>query len=193
MVCQYRYVKKVLSLLGGWGVFVLYFAVLSFFLWHFTYNLVWMWAGAVVGLVILGLDHVAYVVAYPYELTPQRVIQTLRAKQFKEALLVLVRTNEERTKLFLRQALGQVVLLVLGFYLLTSNGSFLAKGLILSANLGILTQIWAGYLGDTARLKSWLFQNVRGEVSNEALRGYVFVVTIVFLGLTFLAVKPTGL
>lgn len=162
---------------------------MSLFLWRFGWGLVWLWIGALVGAAILGIDHLVYVAVYPHELTPQRVIQFLKAKQVREAYRLLRATTEERARLFFKQALGQVVLLILGFYLLTSGGSLFGRGLILSINLVILKQVWGGFLTDRQKLKVWLFQHVRGEVSDEGLKGYVFVVTMVFLFLSVLGVR----
>lgn len=172
----------------GWGVYLLYFGILSVLLWRFRLELVWLWVGAMVGAFVLGLDHLVYVVAFPHELTPQRVIQLLGARRFREALSLLVSTTEERTRLYFRQALGQVVLIILAIYLLTSSGGLFGKGLILSANLGILVEEWRGVLGDMGKLNRWLFQHVRDEVDDQTVKEYVFVVTLVFLILTGVAV-----
>jgi hypothetical protein len=183
------FMRKLSQVVGGWMPFVLYFGLLSVLSYRYGWGLIWLWLGAVVGAAILGIDHLAYVFVYPHELTSQRVTQLLGSKRFGEAVRLLVATCEERQRLYFRQMLGQVVLLILGFYLLMSGENLLAKGLILSANLGILVQEWRGALGDTAKLTSWLFQNVKGGVSEDGVKVYVFTVTMIFGLLTLLAVR----
>lgn len=181
-------VNSLVKVVKDWLIYIVYFGVMSVLLWKFRWELAWFWIGAGAGILVLGLDHLVYVVAYPFEPTSQRVIQLLKSRQFKEAYDLLKTTTEERTRLYFRQAIGQVVLILLGVYLLTSSAGLFGKGLILSANLGLLVQEWRGVTNDLRGLKSWLFQHVRGEVSDQTAKGYVFTVTIAFLVLSAIAI-----
>jgi hypothetical protein len=178
-----------MSVLRRWGFWFVYFGILSVFLFRFGIWLVMLWFGAVFGQLFLFIDHVLYVYVYSYELTPQRITQMISQGRYREALGLLRATMDERKHLFFQQLLGQLVLLVLGFYLVTSSGSLVAKGLILSMNLTILAREWIDVLSNPDRLRDWLFQYYRGEISERSMQLYVFGVTVVFLMLTVLAIR----
>lgn len=169
-----------------WGVFFVYFGSLSLILGRLGWNLTWLWLGALLGVFLLALDRLVYLFVYPHELTPSRVRQLFKDGRWREALELLIATSEERTRLFFQQALGQVILLLLGFYLLTSSGSLLWKGLALSANLSLLVKEWDGLLTKPEELRHRLFPGNKEVVSEITVRLFVLGATVVFFLLTFL-------
>lgn len=90
---------------------------------------VWLGVGWIIGYFLADFDHLYYIyVTNPHELTSQRIIQKFSWSFFQE-------TKSERTTLVLHNPTVLIILGILGIWTVTSSGSLLAIGAIISLNI----------------------------------------------------------
>lgn len=91
-----------------------------------------LYVGGLFGLALSYADSLLYVfVLKAHELTSQRVISLFKNKQYKEALVLLYDTNDERKDLMFHTVQFQIIFTVLTFWVITSSGNLFAVGLVL--------------------------------------------------------------
>jgi len=138
----------------------LYFAAYFLFLtianslYSFSY---WpLYIGGLVGLFMSNLDHLMHVFVFqPQELTSIRVIQFIKNKQYKEALVLMYDTREERIGLIFHTSLFQIIFTVLTFWVVSSSGSLFARGLVLSYLLSLVIFNLKKYINKTENNFIW--------------------------------------
>lgn len=97
-----------------------------------------LYVGGLVGLFMPNIDHLLHIFVFqPQELTSQRVLALVKNKQFKEALILIYDTREERTGLIFHTFLFQIIFTVLTFWVVSSSGSLFARGLVLAYLLSL--------------------------------------------------------
>lgn len=97
------------------------------------------WVGGLIGMVLPSLDHIVYVFFQrPYELTPQRVKSLFQQKNYRGVIVLLYQTRGERTNLIFHSFLFQVIFAILTFWVVSSSGSPLGRGVVLSFYLNLL-------------------------------------------------------
>ena len=102
------------------------------------------WLGAVIGLLLPSLDHLIYVFYLrTYELTPQRIKVLVQQKNYAGAISLLYQTRGERINLIFHAYFFQIIFAVLTFWVVSSSGSLLGRGLVLSFYLNLLLDIVA--------------------------------------------------
>lgn len=130
--------------------FFAYFVFLTIVnsLYSFSY---WpLYIGGIVGLFMSYADHLLYVFVFnPQELTSQRVTLLLRSKQYKNALILLHDTWDERKNLIFHTNLFQIIFTILTFWVVSSSGSLFARGLVLSYLLGLVIFNLKKYIAKT--------------------------------------------
>jgi len=158
--------------------------------WSWHWNLISLWLGGLLGTFLLDIDHLLYVLAiYPHELTSMRVKRLIDQRQFKDALVLLADTRGERVKLPFHNALFQPIFYVFCFFVLTSTGSLFGAGLVMTMALHLLMDEFELLLaGRDEYLRKWLFWQVKGEVSLQNQKFFVFLMLLVFLGLNLLLI-----
>ena len=119
---------------------VIYF--LSFFLlvtlinklFSFSY---WpLYLGGIVGMILPNLDHLLYSFVFkPFELTSIRIKALIAEKRYKEAIMFLYATKEERKDLIFHSLNFQLIFAVLAFWVVSSSGNLFGKGLVLGFSL----------------------------------------------------------
>lgn len=115
-----------------------YFLFLVLFNKLFSFSYWPLYLGALVGLLLSFTDHILHVFVFkPYELTSIRIKQFIKQKQFKNAILLLYDTKDERKDLIFHTLIFQIIFLVLTFWIITSSGNYFVKGLVLSYFLSI--------------------------------------------------------
>lgn len=89
-------------------------------------------------MVLPSLDHIVYVFFQrPYELTPQRVKALWDQKNYMGAISLLYQTRGERTNLIFHSSLFQIIFAILTFWVVSSSGSPLGRGVVLSFYLSL--------------------------------------------------------
>jgi uncharacterized membrane protein YagU involved in acid resistance len=154
--------------------------------WDWQWNLIWLWAGAILGIFLFNLDHVFYLLfVSPHELTSQRFRRLLEQRKFKEALTLMADTTYERQRLSFHNAFFQVILLVLCFFVLTSTNQLLGSGLVMGMMLHLLKDEVGELLNKREeRLKKWLFWQVNFEISFEQQKLFVISMVLCFVALS---------
>lgn len=170
-------------------VTVVWLVLITFLRWSWHWNLILIWLGGIVGTFLIDIDHLLYTLIYPHELTSMRVRRLLEQRQFKEALILLVDTHDERYKLALHSALFQIVLYVACFFVLTSTGSLFGSGLVMAMALHLLKDDFDLLLnGKEEWLKRLLFWQIKAEISLRQQKFYVILMLFIFLGLNLLLI-----
>ncbi|OGM55894.1 hypothetical protein A3E46_01630 [Candidatus Woesebacteria bacterium RIFCSPHIGHO2_12_FULL_46_16] len=156
------------SLLKGW---------LSFSYWPF-------WLGAIVGTILPDIDHLLYVFFLrPQELTSQRVSHMVGKRDLLGSMNLLAETRAERTKLVFHTATFQLIFLVLTFFVLTSSGSLLGRGLVLAFSLHLLVDEAVDFT-DMGSLSNW-FRNFPASLDLGKQRIYWWASVILLLFFAF--------
>ncbi len=158
--------------------------------WSWHWNLILLWLGGLVGTFLLDIDHLLYTLwIYPQELTSIRARNLIEQRRFKDALILLADTHEERTRLVFHSVLFQLVLFVFCFWVLTSTGSLFGTGLVMAMALHLLKdEFELLLLGREEYLRKWLFWQIKTEVSFYHQKLFVVLMLIVFLGLNLLLI-----
>ena len=87
--------------------------------------------GVLIGCLLPFLDRLIYVFFIgPQELSSQRVAFSLKRGSLVSAIKLLIETRFERQSLIFHSSFFMVIVLALGFWLITSSASFLGKGIV---------------------------------------------------------------
>ena len=177
--------KEVIS---HFSVTVVWLVIVTLLRWDWHWNLILLWLGGLVGTFLIDLDHLLYtLVIYPQEITSMRVKNLLQQKSFKEALILLVDTHDERLRLSFHNALFQIVLFVLCFFVLTSTSSLFGAGLVMAMALHLLKdELELLFQGKGEHLRLLLFWPIKREISLHQQKVFLIIMILVFLGLSLL-------
>lgn len=96
------------------------------------------WVGGVMGTLLPDIDHLLYLYLRPQELTAQRLGFLIDKREVRRIFTLLYETRGERNNLIFHTAFFQLIFLVLTFWVLTSSGSLLGKGLVLAFSVHLL-------------------------------------------------------
>ncbi len=128
--------KEIINHLIYWFSYFLFLTIANS-LYSFKY---WpLYLGGLVGLFLPYIDHLLHIFVFKsYELTSQRVTQLVRNKQYKEAIVLMHDTWDERKDLIFHTIQFQIVFAILTFWVVTSSGNLFARGLVLSYFLSLV-------------------------------------------------------
>jgi len=85
------------------------------------------------------LDHIIYIYVFaPHELSSQRFVSYINQKNPAKALDFMVDSAHERSKLIFHTAYFNLVFIILTFWVITSSGSFLGRGIVLAFYLHLV-------------------------------------------------------
>lgn len=149
----------------------------SIFYWPF-------WLGGLIGLFLPYFDHLLYVfLLRPYELTSQRAKYLFNQKKYKEALRLLCDTKFERVDLIIHSVYFQIIFTILTFWVLTSSGSLLGRGIVLAFYLHLLVDQYKDYQYQGS-VDRW-FKNFQDVFDQTGKIYYLIVATLLFLVFAF--------
>jgi len=175
----------------------IYFFVVSVLRFKLDWNLLGLWLGALLGTFFLDIDHLLYwFVTHPEKedsVEARKVWGLGGMGDIKEKIAriyqLLQRVHESHVRLIFHSVVGQGILLVLAFYLLTSGGSIFGSAFIISISLHLLKDEWFDFFdGKKQHLSDWLFWQVRGISTEKHLSTYLIIVSALFLVLTGLLI-----
>lgn len=128
--------KEIINHIIFWLSYFIFITVANG-LYSFSY---WpLYVGGIIGLFLSYADHLLHVfVFYPQELTSQRVIQFVKNRQYKNALILLHDTWDERKSLIFHTIEFQIIFAILTFWVISSSASLFARGLVLSYFLSLV-------------------------------------------------------
>jgi len=176
---------------------IVWLAIITLLRWQWylsfsrqLWNSILLWWGGLLGTFLLDIDHLLYaLVIYPHELTSLRVKRLFKQRRSKDAIALLMDTQDERLKLPFHNALFQLIFYVFCFFVLTSTGSIFGAGLVMTMALHLLKDELGLLLkGKDEHLRKWLFWPVKGEVSLQNQKFFVILMLLVFLGLNLLLI-----
>lgn len=178
------------------GVYLLAVSLLS---GRFDWGLVDLWLGGILGTFVLDFDHFWYwFVSHPEAEDSQRAKEIWENKEkgirgvtraMRSFYLLLQETHFTHTRLVFHSVLGQVVLLVLAIFVVTSGGSLLGTSLVLTAFLHLLKDEWADFKKDPRHLEDWLFWQIKEPGIGRFLSGYLVLMSLAFVVLTAVFLK----
>jgi hypothetical protein len=136
-----------------------FFVVVTLFNKLFSLSYWPFWLGGLIGLVLPDLDHFLYAYfIHPQDLSSQRVNHLLQNSQVKRSVELLYETRNERRGLIFHTVLFQAIFFILTFWMLSSSGSMLGKGLVLSFALHLAVDQLID-LTETQSMENW-FKNL---------------------------------
>lgn len=171
-------------------VVLFWLALVTLLRWDWHWDLILLWLGGIGGMFLIDLDHLLYVlIVNPHELTSMRVRRLLDQRCFKEALILLGDTADERLRLAFHNALFQPILYVFCFFVLTSTGNLFGAGLVMAMALHLLKDEFSLILrGREEFLHRWLWWQVKVQVSLRQQKFFVILMAFIFLGLNILLI-----
>lgn len=140
------------EIVSHFGLTLAWLLVITFFHLGWRLNLVWFWLGGLAGTFLPDLERFFY--REPFLLNPQ--------------------------KSPFRNLAFQLVLLVAGFYVITSSASFLGKGLVLAASLRLLKEAF--------QQPAKFFWPIRAELTLYQQKLIVGAMILIFLALNLLLI-----
>ena len=165
----------------------IYFTIISLFNFHLGFSLLFLWLGALLGTFLLDFDHV--LVAFDKENKTwwaEKFRFLWQRKKYKEAIFHLAESHLEHSHLVFHSALFQPVLLFLAFFILTSTGSLLGNGLVMSVNLHLLKDEWHSFL-EKGNI-DFLFWQIKKKIDRDSQRVYLIVASFFFFLISLLLV-----
>ncbi|MFC1711675.1 hypothetical protein ACFLZ1_03765 [Patescibacteria group bacterium] len=140
--------------------------------------------GAVLGSHFLKIDQLIYVYfTRPEQPLSLEVRALISQKKIGPAWDLLDSRSIEQKQLALRSFLFQISWVVLVLFTLTSTASYFGKALVMGIGLKLLLEEWDDFLH--AGNISWLFWQIKREVGIKEQRVYLYIMTTVFIILTF--------
>ncbi|HJZ06176.1 hypothetical protein A2634_01890 [Candidatus Amesbacteria bacterium RIFCSPHIGHO2_01_FULL_48_32] len=120
----------------------------------FLNNLV-LFVGWAIGYFLSDLDDWYYaLITRPHELDSQRVVGLLKTGKWREAREMVMVTRSSREKLPVHNILTGLVVGIVGWWVISSSGSFLGAGVV----LGLSVRLWIGLVHETDYQKwYWVF------------------------------------
>jgi hypothetical protein len=138
--------------------------------------------GGFIGYWLLILDQVLDIYyAHPETQLAQYVRYYLNKGHYRWIVKVLKGRRHDQPRLTFRSAVFQVLWLGLAIFALTSTSSLLGKAVVMGLGLHLLLNEWEDYLANPETLRSWLFWQVKREVSFKEQRYFLIAMTVFFL------------
>ncbi|MGB9637254.1 MAG: hypothetical protein ACPLY7_00440 [Microgenomates group bacterium] len=170
-----------------------YFFLVSVLRWKLDWGVLMLWLGVLLGTFFLDIDHLIYwLVTHPEAEDSREVMEVWRTRGtrgIRRIREILENYHQSHNRLVFHSALGQVVLLILAVFVLTSGGSIFGSAFIMAINLHLLKDEWTDFGQNKDRLADWLFWQIREPKLKEYLKEYLVVASLLFLGLTGLLVR----
>ncbi|MBN1263630.1 MAG: hypothetical protein JW991_04715 [Candidatus Pacebacteria bacterium] len=157
-----------------------YLCLITLLRWQFHWQLVFLWLGGFLGLLIYNLDHVTYLLwQNPEGETAVRFRQLTTQRRFKEAFALLTDTCGERKRLVGHSVVFQATLLAVSFFAVSSTNSLFGKGLVMAMLLySLINQ--GMLLANGSSLANWFWQ-VRIKRSSKIEAFYYLGMVLFFL------------
>ncbi len=133
--------------------------------------------GLLAGWILPAVDHLIYWYTYPHELTPMRGLELMKAKRYGETFSLLRSTENERGRLVLHGILFQAVFAVFAFWVISSAGNDIGRGLVLGVLLNLLIWDYGKIKGGETQKIFWQIKRVvekREGVVAVGVMGAVF-------------------
>jgi hypothetical protein len=165
-----------------------YFGLVSILRWQLDWSVLWWWLGGGVGLLFSWADRLAHVYfTRPFEQLSLQVKSLVAAKRYREAVVLLDHRKHEQRHLTVRSALFLAVWVAAALFVITSTGSIFAVGMVMAIGLSVLVDMIMDFK-DLAKLKWWLFWQIKRTFSDKETKGFVAGYAVVFGLLTLMII-----
>ena len=147
--------KEIINHIIFWFSYFLFLTIINSL---YSLNFWPLYVGGLVGIFIMpNLDHPLHIFVFqPQELTSQRVLVLIKNKQYKEALVLMYDTRDERSNLIFHTTLFQITFTVLTIWVITSSGNLFVRGLVLGYLLSLVIFNLKKYIIKTENNFAWL-------------------------------------
>ena len=169
------------ELLTHFYFWVSFFVLITLFKHYFSFGYWPFYIGGLIGIIMPDLDHLIYIYFIkPQDLTSQRVNYLLNKSEVMRSIELIYETRSERRELIFHSILFQGIFFVLAFLMLSSSGSLLGRGLVLSFMLHLSVDQLID-LKETGGLSNW-FKNINFRLDFNQSKIYWMVTgSLVFL------------
>jgi len=175
--------KKTLPL---WLVALAYLGILTLLRLPWQWQVIWLWAGTLLGIGLEGIDRLVYVyLVHPEDQLSIEVKRLAAVKHYREAVRLLVKRAAEQERLVSRSILFLFGWTAAAIYVVTSTGSLFASGVVLGAGLHLAYDMALGWK-DKEKLKSWLCWQIKRSLTDRELAVVVGLFLMVFGLLTLM-------
>jgi len=141
--------------------------------------------GGFIGRWLISFDRLVDVYfAHPETQLSHYVRYYLQKGQWRWAWTTLNRRKNEQLRLTFRSGLFQIIWVGLAIFALTSTASLLGKAVVMGGGLYLLLDEWEDYFHDPNFLRSWLFWQIKREVSLKEQKGFLWAMTGIMVILT---------
>lgn len=164
--------------------FAIYFLAVIVVKQYFSLSYLAFVIGGLLGVFLPDLDHLIYVyITKPLDLTSQRVNYLVNKNEIRRSVELLYETRGERKDLIFHTIFFEAIFFVLMFLVLTSSGSLLGKGLVISFMLHLCVDQFID-LKQTGNIDGW-FRNLpfKFDVGQSRLFWVITTGTITLMGL----------
>lgn len=153
--------------------------------WQAYLSIAWWLVGAYVGYWLLVVDRLIDVYFTHPETKMSRYIKALISKNdFKQAIIDLEKYKDYQKNLALRSALFQTIWILLTLFTLTSTTSLFGKAVVVGLGFHLLLDEWEDFR--SGKGISWLFWQIKRQVSLEEQKIYLWVMAGAFLIFTLM-------
>jgi hypothetical protein len=165
-------------------------ATVSLFNLQLNLNLLFLWLGGLLGLILIEIDQLLYVFYFhPQEEASLQVKTLIKQKRFKTALTWLAKTAGGRWKLSFHNVLFQAIFAPFSFLVLTSSGNLLGTGIVMAINISLLMdQVGLILKNQDQLLAQKYFWPVNFPLSLGLKKLWVLLMIVVFILLSLLMI-----
>lgn len=157
-----------------------FFVLISIVKNYFTLPGLLFWLGGLLGIILPDIDHLIYVYyVKPTDLSSQRINYFLNKKELVRSIELMYETRSERKDLIFHTIFFQAIFFILTFWMMTSSGSLLGKGIVMSFMLHLLIDQLID-LNDTKSLENW-FTNLPFKFDWKQSKKYWMISTAVVI------------
>ena len=157
-----------------------FFVLIALFKHYFALSAWGFWLGGIVGTVLPDIDHIIYFYFVgPQELTSKRFDYMAHNHKVKRMLELLYETRTERNGLIFHTIFFQIIFLVLTFWMLSSSGSLIGKGLVLAFALHLAVDQMVD-TEEVGSLKNWM-KNLPFSLDTKQTKTYLYVSALLLL------------
>ncbi len=143
------------------------------------------WFGGIIGTLLPDVDHLIYVYFLrPQEEVSQKTVGMMGARNINGALELLSNTRASRVKLIFHTFYFQLLFFAFTFFIITSSGSPIGRGLVLAFSLHLLIDQIVDFL-ETGNIDNW-FREVNFKLDKRQALWYLVINIVILLVFGFL-------
>ena len=173
------------------------FFVITSIVWIFTkvsvFQFAYLFFGLLWGSFFLDLDHLIYWFYSNPNLEESKLARIAISKRdYISTLKILESTHKNHTSLIFHHVIFQIILLLVSFFVFTSNNMVFGQGFLLAINTHLLVDEIDDYRISPPSLQNWLFARMNRQLSVKSLKPYLIAVTVTTIFFALLLIKSNA-